>query len=82
MVEYIVRTDKPERLDELLHLHEIPHYEVRRLEKHGRLVDADRLPVSTRIVYQSNGVEIETLELKYVNLKNLHNAPTVLETSE
>lgn len=43
MVEYIVRTDKPERLNELLHLQGIPHYEVTRLRTHGRLIDADAL---------------------------------------
>lgn len=55
--------------------------EWKKLPSHGRLVDADRLPVSTRIYHHTNGVEIETLELKYVNLKHLQNAPTVLEAS-
>lgn len=51
------------------------------LPPHGRLIDADRLPVSTLIHDQANGLEIETLELKLVYLKNLQNAPTILEAS-
>lgn len=43
MVEYIVRTDKPIRLDAVLHLHGIHHYAVQRLKEHGRLVDAEEL---------------------------------------
>ena len=49
---------------------------------HGRLIDADRLPVSTLIHHQANGVEIETLELKLIYLKHLQNAPTVLEANK
>ncbi len=41
MAEYLVRTDKPIRLDEILHLHGIHHYTVKRLRKHGGLIDAD-----------------------------------------
>lgn len=41
MAEYIVQTDKPIRLDEILHLHGIHHYSVQRLGKHGDLIDRD-----------------------------------------
>jgi len=57
-------------------------YKAVEVPPHGRAIDADRLPVSTLVYHQANGVEIETLELKVVYLKDLHNAPTVLETSE
>lgn len=43
MTEYIVKTDKPIRLGEVLHLHGIHHYAVQRLEKHGRLIEGDEL---------------------------------------
>lgn len=43
MAEYLVRTDKSVRLDEILHLHGIHHYAVQRLGKHGRLGDLDAL---------------------------------------
>lgn len=52
------------------------------LPTHGRLIDADRLPVSTLFYHHANGVEIETLEVKLVYLKDLHNAPTVLEATK
>ena len=39
MAEYLVRTDKSVRLDEILHLHGIHHFSVQRLEKHGDLID-------------------------------------------
>lgn len=41
MAEYIVKTDKPIRLDEVLHLHGIHHYAVQKLPPHGALKDTD-----------------------------------------
>lgn len=72
MAEYLVKTDKPIRLDEVLHLHGIHHYSVQRLEKHGRLIDADRLAEAFKVF--ATGSEIGYLRL-------INEAPTVLEAS-
>ena len=48
MAEYLVKTDKPISLDEVLHLHGIHHFSVQRLEKHGDLIDRDK--ASTQII--------------------------------
>ena len=77
MVEYIVRTDKPERLDELLHLHEIPHYEVTRLRTHGRLIDADKLKKDNPMHMQADVPYVTEVTVEEI----IDDAPTVLEAS-
>ena len=43
MVEYIVRTDKPIRLNEVLHLHGVHNFEVKRMDKHGDLIERSKV---------------------------------------
>lgn len=83
MTEYIVRTDKPIRLDEVFHLHGVHKFEVKRMDKHGRLVDADKLRGETNHLICTD-CEIESCEDCDVEwCKNIiENAPTVLEASE
>lgn len=89
MTEYIVRTDKPIRLDEVLHLHGVHNFEVKRMDKHGRLIDADALIKRNR---ESKGIlEDFKCDPTLVNvgyksviweIKDLETAPAVLEASE
>lgn len=85
MVEYIVRTDKPERLNELLHLQGIPHYEVTRLRTHGRLIDADAfkaylLEWLMKFVTHPNFLEAKKMTEDF--FRDIDEAPTVLEASD
>lgn len=74
MVEYIIRTDKPVKFDIFLNLNGIHHYSVRRLEKHGRLIDVDELGYRTITDHNLEGHNV-------VDLEDIENAPTVLEAS-
>ena len=73
MAEYIIRTDKPERLGELLHLHGIHHYEARRLKPHGRLIDAEDV-----IKHWQGAMKVVD---RYSMRKFLDEVPAVLEAS-
>jgi len=73
MVEYIVRTDKPIRLDEILHSHGIK-FEVKRLDKHERLIDAEKLKLKKK---HSSKEFFENI----VSVFEIDNAPTIVEAS-
>ena len=76
MAEYIVKTDKPIRLDEVLHLHGIHHYAVQKLGKHGRLCDLDSL-----IEHETYNIEQALFDSDEV-LEDLKNAPVIVEATE
>ena len=74
MVEYIVRTDKPIRLDEVLHLHGVHNFEVKRMDKHGDLIERNELPIIGITDYK---LESHTV----VEFEDILNAPTVVEAN-
>ena len=76
MVEYIVRTDKPIRLDEVLHLHGIHNFSVRRLKKHGRLTDLDEL-----YEHEKYNVEEALFDADEV-LVDIQNAPVIIPSNK
>jgi hypothetical protein len=84
MTEYIVRTDKPIRLDEVLHLHGVHNFEVKRMDKHGRLIDADAfkaylLEWLMKFVTHPNFLEAKKVTEDF--FRDIDEAPTVLEAS-
>lgn len=72
MIEYIVRTDKPIRLDEVLHLHGVHNFEVKRMDKHGDLIDRNELPIIGITDYKLEGHTV-------VEFEDVLNAPVILE---
>ena len=84
MAEYIVRTDKPIRLDEVLHLHGIHHYAVQKLPPHGDLIERssvykvldDRVAFYKEVGDVYNACNIVCIE------GDIATIPTVLEASK
>ena len=84
MTEYIVRTDKPIRLDEVLHLHGVHNFEVKRMDKHGRLIDADKgLEFYADVLIKNfPATQKATIDEMILGMKKMLDAlPTVLEAS-